>query len=66
MIANLSLYLLPCELGGNKPVENDVDFEDINMYREIIGSLIYIMTCTRPDICFVSHNSPKQIYCIVA
>jgi len=23
------------------------------MYREIVGSLIYAMTCTRPDLCFI-------------
>ena len=23
-----------------------------NLYREIVGSLIYLMTCTRPDLCY--------------
>ena len=31
--------------------END-ELVDSRRYREIIGSLIYLMTCTRPDICW--------------
>ena len=27
------------------------DFTDPSKYRELVGSLIYTMTCTRPDIC---------------
>ena len=26
---------------------------NLKMYREIVGSLIYLMTCTRPDLCYV-------------
>ncbi|XP_042891557.1 uncharacterized mitochondrial protein AtMg00810-like [Penaeus japonicus] len=32
-------------------VESDV-LANANLYREIVGSLIYIMTGTRPDICY--------------
>lgn len=44
----------PCELGANKAREaDDSEFENVSLYREVVGSLIYIMTCTRPDLCYV-------------
>jgi hypothetical protein len=46
---------VPCELGANKSCETDdasVEFENVGLYREMVGSLIYIMTCTRPDLCY--------------
>ena len=45
---------VPCELGVNKAsTVNESEFENVNLYREIVGSLIYLMTCTRPDLCYV-------------
>ena len=45
---------VPCELGANKACEtNGSESENANLYREIVGSLIYLMTCTRPDLCYV-------------
>ena len=45
---------VPCQLGANKACEtNGSEFEKANLYREIVGSLIYLMTCTRPDLCYV-------------
>ena len=43
----------PCELGINKICEEESEPTDNRLFREIIGSLIYVMTCTRPDICFI-------------
>ena len=39
----------PCELGGYENMSNDPIDRDLN-YRELVGSLIYAMTCTRPDL----------------
>ena len=38
----------PCELAGY--TENDAPFDNITLYREMVGSLIYATTCTRPDL----------------
>ena len=43
-----------CDLSVNKIIENDSKQTcDPKLYREIVGSLIYIMTGTRPDLSYV-------------
>lgn len=37
----------------NKIDEDYAELADVKLYREIVGSLIYIMTTTRPDLCYV-------------
>ena len=45
---------VPCQLGANKAsTVNESEFENVNLYRKIVGSLVYLMTCTRPDLCYV-------------
>ena len=45
---------IPCELGVNKGSKvNERNFENVNLYREIVASLIYLITCTTPDFCYV-------------
>ena len=39
----------PCELAGYDKMSMDPMDSDWN-YRELVGSLIYAMTCTRPDL----------------
>ena len=41
----------PCEMSG-KPMVEDTEPTDAKRYREIVGSLIYVMTTTRPDVCY--------------
>ena len=42
----------PCEVNPTA-FNSDESNEPQNNYREIIGSLIYAMVCTRPDLCWV-------------
>ena len=45
---------IPCDLGIDKLGNNNNSQElaDQSLYREIVGSLIYLMTTTRPEICY--------------
>ncbi|PIK50089.1 hypothetical protein BSL78_13015 [Apostichopus japonicus] len=45
----------PCEMNVDKVFENpedQIELTDARLYREIVGSLIYVMTSTRPDLCY--------------
>jgi hypothetical protein len=41
----------PCEMGINK-LEESSEPADPTLYRGIVGSLIYAMNSTRPDLCY--------------
>ncbi|CAL4195064.1 unnamed protein product, partial [Meganyctiphanes norvegica] len=46
---------IPCTLGVNKELGLDSQLLDESrhrLYREMVGSIIYVMTGTRPDICY--------------
>ena len=43
----------PCEMNVNKlRISDSKPLEDSCQNRQIVGSLIYLMTCTRPDVCY--------------
>ena len=43
----------PCDEGLDKEPDNSPPLSDPKLYREIVGSLIYAMTATRPDLSYV-------------
>ena len=44
----------PCVLGLDKVLgEESPEMDDPRLYRAIVGSLIYVMTGTRPDLCYI-------------
>ena len=44
----------PCILGIGKMNEHSPELDDPHIYRAIVGNLIYVMTGTRPDLCYVA------------
>ena len=44
----------PCDIDAHKiKCQDSNELADTELYRSIVGSLIYAMTGTRPDICYV-------------
>ena len=44
----------PCDLSVSKVMDSQSEkLHDVKLYREMVGSLIYVMTCTRPDLCYI-------------
>ena len=43
---------IPCDSNINSINEDSQELADPRLYREIVGSLIYVMVGTRPDICY--------------
>ena len=52
-MSNCTPKAIPCDPGMNKCLNDDSkELENPSLYREMVGCLIYIMTGTRPDICY--------------
>ena len=41
--------------------EDSTELADPSLYREIVGSLIYVMTGTRPDLCYIVTNLSQHM-----
>ena len=50
---NCKAKLTPCDPNINNICNESTEATNATLYREIIGSLIYAMTGTRPDLCYV-------------
>ena len=45
---------VPCDMSTNKNnITDSKELPNNRIYREIVGSLIYAMICTRPDLCYI-------------
>ena len=55
--------LVPCDMSTVKIDQNDDSslLSDITLYREITGSLIYLMSCTRPDISYAVNKLAQRM-----
>ena len=51
----------PCEMNPNAYVGDEP--VDQTMYRQMVGSLIYAMTCTRPDLSYVVTKLSQHLSC---
>lgn len=53
-MSNCNAKAIPCDININKSCNNvdSKEMENPRLYREIVGNLLYLMTGTRPDICF--------------
>ena len=52
-MSNCRPKTFPCDASINAMNNDSQELDDPRLYREIIGSLIYIMVGTRPDLCYV-------------
>ena len=51
----------PCEMGLDKIIDCESQPADGKLYREIVGSLIYAMCCTRTDISYIVNKLSQNM-----
>ena len=51
----------PCDVGKANILDSEL--ADVRLYREMVGSLIYVMTATRPDLCYVVTRLSQHMVC---
>ena len=63
-MSNCKPKCIPCDPSVNKLVaEDSKELADGKLYREIVGSLIYVMGSTRPDLCYVVTKLSQYMSC---
>ena len=53
----------PCELNANSYSNDGADPVDVNQYRQMVGSLVYAMICTRPDLSYAVTKLSQHLSC---
>ena len=55
---------IPCDQSICKSYDHESKpLDDNRIYREIVGSLIYLMSSTRPDICYTVCKLSTKLNC---
>ena len=57
-MANCKPLKSPCDRGIGKEPDNFPSVTDPRLYREMVGSLMYAMTATRPDLSYIVTIKP--------
>jgi len=61
-MSDCNTKLIPCDLSVKDVIEAEsVLLEDAKPYRQIVGSLIYLMVSTRPDLCYIVNMLSQQL-----
>ena len=53
----------PCEPNLKSYEESNAEIKDITDYRRMVGTLIYAMTCTRPDLAYTVTKLSQHLSC---